>query len=180
MMMSLFAEMITAQASNKYSATVQEPNGNYVWIDTRYTADHGWETMVFKCDAEGNVSDWNELDCDRYSNEEEARAGHQQMVSRWGINVEKKENKDTGTYVYEVVHYYDTDGGFGDAIPQEDVIAVFSTKAKADECVAKYANPHVYDRPYMSLECGSLEVREREIDVMPDESEMWWKKEEKS
>lgn len=90
--MSLFAEMITAQTSNKYSATVQEPNGNYVWIDTRYTADHGWETMVFKCDDEGNVSDWGELDWNIYDNEEEAIVGHQQMISKWGIDVEKEED----------------------------------------------------------------------------------------
>ena len=90
----------------------------------------------------------------------------------------KKANEDKGTYIYEIVHYYDTDGGFGDAIPQEDVIAVFSTEEKADEFVEKYANPHVYDRPYADLRCGVLKVRGRKIDVMPDESNMWWREED--
>lgn len=52
--------------------------------------DHGfdgvpkwYETMVFKCDAAGNVTDWIELACDRYTTREEAIEGHANMVTEW-------------------------------------------------------------------------------------------------
>ena len=47
--------------------------------------------------------------------------------------------------VYHVIHQYDVDGGFGDAIPQEDIVAIFSAKATAEDFVAKYMKPHVYE-----------------------------------
>jgi len=42
------------------------------------------ETMVFQCDSSGQVTDWTELDCDRYSDESEARNGHELIVAKWG------------------------------------------------------------------------------------------------
>lgn len=43
------------------------------------------------------------------------------------------------------------DGGFGDAILQEEVICGFDNREDADEFVEKYSNPHIYDSPYASL-----------------------------
>lgn len=40
----------------KKSTTVKTRTRGYVWIDTCYTLDHGWETMVFASDENGNVS----------------------------------------------------------------------------------------------------------------------------
>ena len=39
---------------------------------------HGleYETMAFACDAEGEVTNWFEMYCDKYDSEEEARKGH--------------------------------------------------------------------------------------------------------
>lgn len=62
--------------------------------------------------------------------------------------------------IYQVIHEYDVDGGYGDAVGCEDVIAVFSKKEDADAFVEKYANPHVYDTPYADLCCGKLVVKE--------------------
>lgn len=42
-----------------------------------------FETMVFHSDANGNVTDWIELDCNRYSSIEAARMGHNDMVLNW-------------------------------------------------------------------------------------------------
>ena len=76
--------------------------------------------------------------------------------------------------VYEVVHIYDVDGGFGDAIGNEDVIAIFDDKEKAYEFANKYDNPHIYGTPYADLWCGKLRVNEKEINTGIPEKEMWW------
>ena len=61
-------------------------NGN--WVSTVWLGlDHNFgmqgpplifETMVFPKEGE-----WGELDCRRYSTEEEALAGHEEMVEKW-------------------------------------------------------------------------------------------------
>lgn len=42
---------------------------------------HGWETMVFPCDAEGNVTDWCEAFGTQWKDETEARLGHDKTVA---------------------------------------------------------------------------------------------------
>ena len=44
-----------------------------------------YETMVFKCDKDGDVEDWGELDKENYETEEEAKKGHKKMVEKWGL-----------------------------------------------------------------------------------------------
>lgn len=78
--------------------------------------------------------------------------------------------------IYEVVHMYDEDGGFGDAVQVSDVVARFSDKTKADEFVEEYADPHVYDKPYADLDCGYLKVREVELDKAIEPKDMWWRR----
>ena len=51
----------------KKSTTVKTRTIGYVWIDTCFTLDHGWETMVFASDKNGKVLDWMDLDCDIYA-----------------------------------------------------------------------------------------------------------------
>lgn len=55
----------------------------------RLSIDHGhggvplwFETMVFAHDGT-DITEWGELDCDRYTTEEQARAGHDVIVERW-------------------------------------------------------------------------------------------------
>ena len=67
----------------KKSTTVKTKTKGYVWIDTSYTLDHGWETMVFESDENGNVSDWMDLDCDIYVTEQQASEGHDEMIRKW-------------------------------------------------------------------------------------------------
>ena len=68
----------------RLSTTVKTSFG-YVWIDTNDTPDHGWETMVFECNENGEVTSWAELDVDIYEDYEEAKAGHEEMVSEWKL-----------------------------------------------------------------------------------------------
>lgn len=65
--------------------------------------------------------------------------------------------------IYNVYHEYDTDGGFGDAISQSDLVATFATETDAKEFVEKYSKPYVYDRPYAALYCNLLVISETEI-----------------
>lgn len=44
---------------------------------------HIFETMVFPSDAEGDVTNWLELDSQRYRTIDEARIGHNDMVQSW-------------------------------------------------------------------------------------------------
>lgn len=67
----------------KKSTIVKTKTKGYVWIDTCYTLDHGWETMVFASDKNGNVSNWTNLDCDIYATESQACEGHYEMVRKW-------------------------------------------------------------------------------------------------
>ena len=42
-----------------------------------------YETMVFSCDSEGEITDFTEKDFARYSTAEEAVKGHDLMVENW-------------------------------------------------------------------------------------------------
>ena len=56
----------------------------FLMIDHGYDGVPKWyETMVFKCDAAGKVTDWLELDCERYTTRDEAIEGHGRMVADW-------------------------------------------------------------------------------------------------
>lgn len=67
----------------KKSTTVKTRTMGYVWIDTCFTLDHGWETMVFASDKNGKVLDWMDLDYDIYATESQASEGHDEMVEKW-------------------------------------------------------------------------------------------------
>ena len=83
--------------------------------------------------------------------------------------------------IFNVVHIYDVDGGFGDAIRNEELVAVFASAEDADAFVAKYNRPYVYDRPYAELYCNQFVVVEVEvithaefdIDKTPEEYGAW-------
>lgn len=73
-------------------------------------------------------------------------------------------NEITLNCIYQVVHTYDVDGGFGDAITREDVVATFSKWEDAKAYRDKWNNPHVYAKPYSCLECGLLHIECVDID----------------
>ena len=55
----------------------------YAFVSTCQTFDHGLETMVFPCDENGEVTDWLELEADRYYDMAEALSGHNAIADRW-------------------------------------------------------------------------------------------------
>ena len=65
--------------------------------------------------------------------------------------------------VWDVIHYYDEDGGFGDAVETNEIIATFEDENDANAFRDKYTNEHVYDTPYADLYSGRLEVVGKEI-----------------
>lgn len=85
--------------------------------------------------------------------------------------------------VFEVYHVYDVDGGFGDAIGTEELVAVFENFNDANDFMEKFRNPHVYESPYSDLTCGDLRIREckvishKEFDINsfdPVTEHYWW------
>ena len=46
-------------------------------------ADHKYESLVFRADSDGTVTDWSDVDGLRYSTEDAAHAGHASLVAMW-------------------------------------------------------------------------------------------------
>ena len=46
-----------------------------------------YETMVFRGDKEGNITDWTDREMARYPSAQAAKTGHAKMVRRWGTPV---------------------------------------------------------------------------------------------
>ena len=88
--------------------------------------------------------------------------------------------------IYQGIHYYDEDGGFGDAVQCSKVVGTFENKDDAKAFVSKFSKPIIYDRPYSDLRCGYLEVKEvniishKEFNIDKiDTDDFWWLKMEK-
>jgi len=65
--------------------------------------------------------------------------------------------------IYQVFHVYDVDGGFGDAVMRQDIIATFECYEDAKAFVDRFSKPHVYDKPYAKLSCGELVIYESDV-----------------
>lgn len=80
----LYMEIWVALKNGKQVITVEkDKTGQYVRIDTCNTFDAGLETMVFRCDQNGEVKNWEELDEMHYGNVTEATEGHIRMWEKW-------------------------------------------------------------------------------------------------
>ena len=56
-------------------------NGKVYYVDSVETSDCGLETMVFKCDENGEVTDWTDLYCERYNNYAEMLNRHDYIIN---------------------------------------------------------------------------------------------------
>lgn len=65
--------------------------------------------------------------------------------------------------IYNVTHHYDTDGGFGDAIPQSKLLFTTTSKEAAEQFVNNYSNPYIYEIPYSELWAGKLIITEQTV-----------------
>lgn len=80
----LYMEIWIALENGKQVITVEkDKTGQYVRMDTCNTFDAGLETMVFRCDQNGEVKNWEELDDMHYGNVTEATEGHIRMWEKW-------------------------------------------------------------------------------------------------
>lgn len=76
--------------SEKERDVAEDTVGDF-WVSTiRLSIDHGssfgrpplwYETMVFR-QKDGEVTSWSDLYCNRYTTEDEARAGHNRVVEK--------------------------------------------------------------------------------------------------
>lgn len=63
--------------------------------------------------------------------------------------------------MYNVYHRYDIDGGFGDAIHEETLIAtVECTKEEIEKFIKNFDKEEAYAKPYDLLCCHSIRVEE--------------------
>lgn len=67
------------------------PDGKHVLVSTVSLAEFGYnlreyETMVFEANTKGEVTNWSNLDCERYEDLENAVTGHEKMVKQWTEN----------------------------------------------------------------------------------------------
>lgn len=65
--------------------------------------------------------------------------------------------------IYVVKHGYDVDGGYGDAIYNEETVFVTSNKEEAEAWVEHWDHPFTYETPYDGLTCCSFHVEEMEV-----------------
>lgn len=75
-------EMMRNQALTDVVETATE--GKYVYLDTRYTLDNGYETMGFPASSPDakQPDSWGELNCltMQYDSFDEAKEGHKEMI----------------------------------------------------------------------------------------------------
>ena len=55
-------------------------NGNHYYVDSRWTIDHGYETMAFPCDANGNVTNWRGVYRRNYATATQMELGHKNAI----------------------------------------------------------------------------------------------------
>ena len=78
-----FEEFFCRADAESIQSFVQCADGQSVWIDSRETLESGYETMVFPCDNDGNVENWQHIDRKLYNTYEEMQAGHTETVKKW-------------------------------------------------------------------------------------------------
>ena len=71
---------------------------------------------------------------------------------------------------YEIIHLYDVDGGFGNAITKERTLGILETEEEAKEYVKRYSRDEIYSKPYAYMHCHNLTYRKLstlDMDVDP-------------
>ena len=68
--------------------------------------------------------------------------------------------------IYLIIHEFDKDGGFGDAVSCREVLGAFTDKAKAEEYAERWDTPTVYWRPYADLYYHGISVEEVDVDAL--------------
>ena len=67
--------------------------------------------------------------------------------------------------MYAIYHIYDADGGFGDAVMEEDHVAtVMATEEEIKVFLKKWDKPEVYEHPYDDLACHHVRAEVVELE----------------
>lgn len=66
-----------------YKDVIRTKTKGSVVVDSCDTFDVGYETMVFPCDNNGNITNFLDLDRRIYDTEEEMKKGHYEMIGKW-------------------------------------------------------------------------------------------------
>lgn len=56
--------------------------------DSRYTFDAGYETMVFPCDENGNVTSWGDLYVEHYITQEQMNVRHKEIAENLSVYID--------------------------------------------------------------------------------------------
>jgi len=72
--------------------------------------------------------------------------------------------------MYGIYHMYDVDGGFGDAVPKQELVATCESEEIAKKYCEKHDKNHIYDRPYADLYCGKLVYGKINVPVITEEN----------
>ena len=76
---------------------------------------------------------------------------------------------------YQIIHKYDVDGGFGDAVTKEYTLGLVETEEEAKAFCEKYGKDEVYDKPYAYLHCHVLTYKKATLlDTSKDPFENDW------
>ncbi len=62
---------------------VTTPMGLHVVVSTILLRIGEYETMTFPGNLDGEITNWSELDCNRYRSEVNALRGHSEVVTKW-------------------------------------------------------------------------------------------------
>lgn len=82
--MGLCFDLFTEDPRRKHVRSLVQLSGEkYVAVDSCYTKDHGYETMVFAADSKGHILDWMDLDAETYATVDEMMIGHKAMCKKW-------------------------------------------------------------------------------------------------
>lgn len=71
--------------------------------------------------------------------------------------------------IYIIKHCFYVDGGFGDAVYEEEVVKVTTSEELAKAYVKKWDDPFVYDHPYDDVTMHGLSYEEYEIEYLEEE-----------
>lgn len=91
-------EFIRFEGGEKKTTVIEskEKKGKYFMVSTVRLPFSActvpFETMVFTCTKNGRITNWSEKDGTRYYTWEQALAGHEEMIKKWGTPIEEGEN----------------------------------------------------------------------------------------
>lgn len=59
---------------------IVESENKYYFVDSNDTFDRGYETMIFKCDENGDNIDWTDIFCKNYDTYVEMELSHNNII----------------------------------------------------------------------------------------------------